>query len=242
VTYTSWIVGLAWSKAEPQRALETWDEAVAYLEEHDVRFFEGFVARDAALLHTLDGQLEAALALFAASIEAFLRVGAVAQLVITLASVPALFERLDRPAAAGTLLGAMSEQPGSLHHVPSLADVGRRLRQALGDEQPDRWAATGATMELPDAAAYALHQIEIARNALVVAGEQGALAGLTAREMQVLRLVADGATTRGISEQLFISAKTADNHIQHIYTKLGVTNRAAATRWALDHGLAAPAE
>ena len=38
-----------------------------------------------------------------------------------------------------------------------------------------------------------------------------------------------------------ISAKTADNHIQHIYTKLGVTNRAAATRWALDHGVVEPA-
>ena len=96
-------------------------------------------------------------------------------------------------------------------------------------------------MDLPEAAAYALHQVDVAREALVVAGQQGALAGLTAREMQVLRLVADGATTREISEQLFISAKTADNHIQHIYTKLGVTNRAAATRWALDHGVVEPA-
>ena len=51
----------------------------------------------------------------------------------------------------------------------------------------------------------------------------------------MLRLIADGATTREISERLFISAKTADNHIQHIYIKLGVTNRAAATRWAFDH-------
>ena len=45
----------------------------------------------------------------------------------------------------------------------------------------------------------------------------------------MVSVVADGATTREISERLFISAKTADNHIQHIYTKLGVTNRAAAT-------------
>ena len=37
VAYTSWIVGLAWSKADPQRALETWDEAVAYIGDHDVR-------------------------------------------------------------------------------------------------------------------------------------------------------------------------------------------------------------
>ena len=70
--------GLAWSKADAQRALETWDEAMAYIGEHEVRFFEGFMARDAALLHTSDGQLEAALTLFGSSIEAFLRAGAVA--------------------------------------------------------------------------------------------------------------------------------------------------------------------
>ena len=96
-------------------------------------------------------------------------------------------------------------------------------------------------MDLPEAAAYALHQIDVAARALAVAGQRGGPAGLTAREAQVLRLIADGATTRAISERLFISAKTADNHIQHIYTKLGVTNRAAATRWALDHGLVEPA-
>ena len=182
VAYTSWIVGLAWSKADPQRALETWDEAVAYIGEHDVRFFEGFMARDAALLHTSDGQLETALTLFGASIEAFLRAGAVAQLMITLASLPALFERLDRPAVAGTLLGAMAREPASFHHVPSLADLGQRLRDSLGDERPERWAATGAAMDLQDAAAYALNQIDVARQALAVAGQQGALAGLTARE------------------------------------------------------------
>jgi len=108
------------------------------------------------------------------------------------------------------------------------------------DPADQRWEATGAAMELQEAAAYALNQIEVTRQALALAGQQGALAGLTAREQEVLRLVADGATTRAISERLFISAKTADNHIQHIYTKVGVTNRAAATRWALEHDLAAP--
>ena len=51
---------------------------MAYIDEHDVRFFEGFMARDAALLHTSDGQLETALTLFDTSIGTFLRAGAVA--------------------------------------------------------------------------------------------------------------------------------------------------------------------
>ena len=229
-------MGLAHSKSDPLRAIETWDEGLAYLGEHDVRFFEGFLARDAALVHTSDGQLETALGLFGASIEAFVRSGAVAQLVISLASLPALFERLDRPGVARTLLGAMAREEGSFHHVPGLADLGARLDAQLGDEASARYAAAGAAMDVRDTAAYALHQIDVARRALTTAGQDAAgVAGLTARETQVLKLIADGATTREISERLFISAKTADNHIQHIYIKLGVTNRAAATRWAFDH-------
>ncbi|MEO6512033.1 MAG: LuxR C-terminal-related transcriptional regulator, partial [Nocardioides sp.] len=236
LTYALWIVGLASSNADPQRALHIWDEGVAYLAEHDVRFFEGFLARDAALLHTSDGQLETALSLFGASIEAFVRSGAVAQLVISLASLPALFERLDRPGVARTLLGAMAREEGSFHHVPGLAELGDRLDGRLDQEASDRYAAAGRTMDVRDAASYALHQIDLARRALSAAeGDAVGAAGLTARETQVLRLIADGASTREISERLFISAKTADNHIQHIYIKLAVTNRAAATRWAFDH-------
>ncbi len=236
LTYTLWIVGLAHSKADPQRAIQTWDEGLAYLVDHDVRFFEGFLARDAALVHTSDGQLETALSLLGTSIGAFVRSGAVAQLVISLASLPALFERLDRPGVARTLLGAMAREEGSFHHVPGLAELGARLDARLGDEAAERYAAGGAAMDVRDTASYALHQIDVARRALTTAGQDAAgVAGLTARETQVLRLIAEGATTREISERLFISAKTADNHIQHIYTKLGVTNRAAATRWAFDH-------
>ena len=236
LTYTLWIVGLAYSKADPERALQTWDEAMTYLGEHDVRFFEGFLARDAALLHTSDGQLETALSLFRTSIEAFVRSGAVAQLVISLASLPALFERLDRPSVAKTLVGAMVREAGSSHHVPGLAELAGRLDVQLGQEAAERFAAAGAAMDVHDTASYALHQIELAHRALTAAGQHAAgAAGLTARETQVLRLIAGGASTREISERLFISAKTADNHIQHIYTKLDLTNRAAATRWAFDH-------
>jgi len=236
IAYTLWIVGLAQSRVDPQRALETWDEAVAHVAAYGVRFFEGFLARDAALLHTSDGQLETALTLFEAALRTFLRAGAVAQLTITVASLPALFERLGRPAVAATLLGALSRQPASFHHVPSLTALDGRLRDALGQERADRCAASGAALDLTEAAAYALHQLGEATQALATS-RGDTPGGLTAREAQVLQLIAEGATTREVSERLFISAKTADNHIQHIYTKLGVTNRAAATRWAMAHGL-----
>jgi DNA-binding CsgD family transcriptional regulator len=59
--------------------------------------------------------------------------------------------------------------------------------------------------------------------------------GLTRREVEVLRLAARGLTTHDIASRLYISPKTADHHIQHIYGKIGVSTRAAAALWAMQH-------
>jgi DNA-binding CsgD family transcriptional regulator len=61
--------------------------------------------------------------------------------------------------------------------------------------------------------------------------------GLTAREVEVLGLLARGHSTKEIGRQLVVSPKTAANHIEHIYAKLGVSSRAAATLFATQHGL-----
>ena len=61
--------------------------------------------------------------------------------------------------------------------------------------------------------------------------------GLTIREVEVLRLVAQGLTSAQIAEQLVISTVTVNFHVRSIYSKLGVTSRAAATRYALEHHL-----
>jgi HD-GYP domain-containing protein (c-di-GMP phosphodiesterase class II) len=61
--------------------------------------------------------------------------------------------------------------------------------------------------------------------------------GLSRRELEVLRLAARGLTTREIADQLFISPKTADHHVQHVYTKINVSTRAAAALWAMEHDL-----
>jgi DNA-binding NarL/FixJ family response regulator len=59
---------------------------------------------------------------------------------------------------------------------------------------------------------------------------------LTDRELEVLGLLAAGKTNRVIAEDLFISEKTVASHVSHIFTKLGVTSRSAATAHAYDHG------
>lgn len=61
--------------------------------------------------------------------------------------------------------------------------------------------------------------------------------GLTARELQVLRLVATGRSNRRIAEELVLSERTVDRHVSNIFAKLRVSTRAAATAFAYEHGL-----
>ncbi len=154
ISYALWIAGMAFSKADVHRAFAAWDEGVAFVREHRVQFFEGFLARDAARLHTSDGEPEAALVLFAEAIAAFQRAGNVPQLIITLASVPALFERLDRLAPAAVLVGALSREPSSLHHVPELADFAQRVARQLGTKRVAELMSEGAELDLGQAATY----------------------------------------------------------------------------------------
>ena len=64
-------------------------------------------------------------------------------------------------------------------------------------------------------------------------------AGLTSREIEVLRLLVRGLSNKEIAEQLVISRKTAGSHVEHIYSKAGVSNRAQASLFAVKHGLMA---
>jgi DNA-binding NarL/FixJ family response regulator len=62
-------------------------------------------------------------------------------------------------------------------------------------------------------------------------------AALSDREVEVLRLVAGGLSNRQIAAALVISPRTVEHHVQHVYTKIGVSTRAAAAMFAMEHGL-----
>jgi len=68
-------------------------------------------------------------------------------------------------------------------------------------------------------------------------GRRSGPAGLTPREVEVLSLIARGASTRQVAERLVISPKTAETHIERIYAKTGATTRSTATLFAMQHGL-----
>ncbi len=59
---------------------------------------------------------------------------------------------------------------------------------------------------------------------------------LSAREMEIIVLVADGLTNQEIAKKLTISKRTVDNHVSNMFTKTGSKNRVALLNWAMDHG------
>jgi DNA-binding CsgD family transcriptional regulator len=114
-----------------------------------------------------------------------------------------------------------------------------RACDALGDRE-----AAGLELEVAREVFRALGAApDLARvEALSRTGAAGAAAatpaGLTPRQVQVLRLVATGRTNRHIARELFISERTVERHVSDIFRKLGVSSRSAATAWAHRHGLA----
>ena len=103
---------------------------------------------------------------------------------------------------------------------------------ALGDHDTAAIESSAARAVLA-----ALTPPAAALNATVAPGTTPLPDGLTQRELEILRLLAQGKTNRGIAQELVISEKTVASHVSHIFTKLGVTSRSAATAYAYDHDL-----
>jgi DNA-binding CsgD family transcriptional regulator len=111
--------------------------------------------------------------------------------------------------------------------------IGRAYR-AMGDDDSaamELAAARAAFSDLGSTPAVA-YVDSLAPNAVRDPGHP-----LTRREVEVLRVVASGATNRSVASSLFLSEKTVARHVSNIFTKLGISSRAGATAWAYEHGL-----
>lgn len=115
-----------------------------------------------------------------------------------------------------------------------------RLRGEVGQIEQARSALDEADAIAQSlGAAPLLRETETLRARLESAKPASAYpAGLTAREVEVLRLVAQGLTDAEVAEQLFLARRTVNSHLTSIYTKLNVSSRAGATRFAVENGLA----
>ena len=159
------------------------------------------------------------------------------------------FARGRAAQARGAVLLTAGTPPLRLRSCRARARPGRRLHapyelartrmlvglayQALGDRD-------GARLEF-EAAHDVFDRIgadpDAARAASLSADDGAGGGGLTGREVEVLRLVATGATNRTIAARLAISEKTVARHISNIFTKLDLPSRAAATAYAYEHKL-----
>jgi DNA-binding CsgD family transcriptional regulator len=123
---------------------------------------------------------------------------------------------------------------------PYRASVRSRLGAATWEEA----FAEGGAMGLDRAIAYALSGEKPSKHLSPVSSRPSASstpeypAGLSPREVEVLRLVVEGLTNAQAAKELYLSPRTIETHLTSVYHKLGVSSRTAATRFALEHGLA----
>jgi DNA-binding CsgD family transcriptional regulator len=110
------------------------------------------------------------------------------------------------------------------------------LTAILGPDEFARAFAEGRAITLPDLTPFAQAVVGLWTTAAVqVAPDLPVHAELTPREREVLALVADGLTNAQIAERLVVTPRTINAHLTSVYSKLGVTSRAGAIRYALEH-------
>jgi HD-GYP domain-containing protein (c-di-GMP phosphodiesterase class II) len=150
-------------------------------------------------------------------------------------------ERLD---GSGSYRGLSAAQLPLTARILAVAEV----YAALTEVQPHRAAMTpvAAAEELrKDVRAGRLDDMAV-RAVLAAAGQRirrrlpTRIAGLTNREIEVLRLLSEGLVNHQMAERLSISTHTVDHHIEHIYDKIDVSTRAEAVRFAIQQQLLGP--
>ena len=149
----------------------------------------------------------------------------------------------DRPERAATLLGAARQAWQSfglpLFGSPVFGDAQEacadRLRHELGTARFEAAFQTGIGLTPDRAVAYALGEAAAPESQPAaptgVPDVDAERALLTRREQQVAQLVSEGLTNKQIAARLVISTRTAESHVEHIMTKLGLSNRAQIASW-----------
>jgi DNA-binding CsgD family transcriptional regulator/Tfp pilus assembly protein PilF len=144
---------------------------------------------------------------------------------------PELAARLWAAAEAlREVIGAPPEDAQRVRHDPLIAAV----RKALGEEEFTNAWTEGRELTPEQVLDGRWEQPTVDPEPTKTPAQ---LAGLTAGEIKILRLVASGMSNAQAAEKLFISRRTVDAHLRSIYRKLGVDSRTAAARHATDHGL-----
>jgi non-specific serine/threonine protein kinase len=140
--------------------------------------------------------------------------------------------------AAATALAETVGYPLKLTQQARFQDATAAARTALGDAGFEAAWAAGQTLTAEQAGAEAAEMLAAMGAQTTPRSLSGGPFGLTPRESEILTLLTEGRSNQAIADTLFISPRTAKNHVAHILAKLGVSSRAAAVAYALRHGLA----
>jgi predicted ATPase/DNA-binding CsgD family transcriptional regulator len=160
---------------------------------------------------------------------------------VTLGDLAGVWATVGQPERAARLFGAaeaLRDQIGAMMYAAQQAAYEHDVAQGAAQLDPAAWAAAwtaGRAMSLEAACALAMEDLP-APAAEAPAAPLNPYA-LSEREREVLRLLVDGLTYAQIAAQLILSFHTVHAHVRSIYTKLGVTSRNQATRFATEHGL-----
>jgi DNA-binding CsgD family transcriptional regulator len=161
---------------------------------------------------------------------------------IALIGLAALAAAHGHPEEAARLLGAVDavrQRTGAAvlrHFAPTCRKAETLARVRLGESLYETAIADGMRLALPDAVAAGVAFADV-----LAADPRADLAaqpfGLSAREVDILRLVVAGKTNPEIADRLFITYRTVTTHLTHIYAKLGVANRTEAVALAVQQAI-----
>jgi predicted ATPase/class 3 adenylate cyclase/DNA-binding CsgD family transcriptional regulator len=250
IAYSLHLMGqVACLQGDAATARSLLEESLALLKELGDRLRIAQAVASLAWVSLLERDYAAARVLIEESLAISRVVGDKRHLVMCLVGLEAVAAALGELVWAARLEGAMEalrEAIGVVLH-PTIRTIHEftiaAIRDQLGEEAFTVAQAEGRRMT-PEQALAA--QGQATTPALIPAAQTSALAmksataypdGLTPREVEVLRLVAQGLTDAQVAEQLVISPRTVNNHLTSLYRKIQVSTRSAATRYALEHRL-----
>jgi non-specific serine/threonine protein kinase len=188
------------------------------------------------------------------SLDLFARIGDQRGIAMALEGLATLAASNAQRRRAAELFGASSALCEAIHVAPDFGayvdpttreDVLAHLRASLGDETFARAWAHGRAMPMDRAVAEAFSGEPVRRKVLAPRRSRSPRQRgehLTAREWDVVRLVAQGRTNREIGQALVISSGTARTHVEHVLGKLGMRSRAEIAAWAAERMSLAPGE
>ena len=233
---------VAYTKGDTPARKKHLQETIAYLEQHGFRWPRAWAIGEMAHAYAVEGDAVKSLEIWQQCLAELQDLGDIYGILDSLTMIAELATGFAQAGTAASMLGAVQRARTAVGHrrtwsFTSEANAVANATAALGKSAFEAAQRHTQSMTLSEATALALGiESSIQRSE----GSQQLTAadfGLTAREVEILRLLAQGTSNQEIGDDLFISPRTAGTHVANILGKLGVHSRAAAAAVALSKGL-----